>query len=245
MLQRDYLSASAINLFITCPTSFYLKYVLGLDSDDTDLTYANYGTLVHNINENIANGKYFFVDDAIQEYVEGFPSTGMPHDGYFREGILGIEKHWEFCENPEIDIIGAEVRFNTKAFEHIPPFFGFIDLVYRNANGDLVVRDYKTGKPYDEKKIMNQIQPYFYSEACLYLFGEHPKYFEFQFPRFDEVRTVVIDDEFMEFNRLKIQGIWKQIENTTLKANWNPFFCQHFCSCRSSCPLWSNKKGGR
>lgn len=242
-MQRDYLSASAINLFITCPTSFYLKYVLGLDDDETDLTYANYGTLVHNINEKIANGDYFFVDDAVCDYTEGFPSTGMPYEGYFTEGILGIEKHWEFCEAN--DIIGAEVKFNVKPFEHVPPFFGFIDLVYRNKNGDLVVRDYKTGKPYDEKKIMNQIQPYFYSEACLHIFGELPKYFEFQFPRFDEVRTVVIDDEFMDFNRLKVQGIWRQIENTTLKASWNPFFCSHFCSSRSSCPLWQNKKGGR
>ena len=244
-MQRDYLSASAINLFITCPTSFYLKYVLGLDTDETDLTYANYGTLVHNINENIANGDYFFVEDAIDEYVAGFPSTGMPMDNYFDEGIEGIKKHWEFCESPDIDIIGAEVKFNIKPFDDILPFLGFIDLVYINKNGDLVVRDYKTGKPYDENKIMNQIQPYFYSEACLHLFGQLPKYFEFQFPRFDEVRTVVIDEEFMEFNRLKLKGIWKQIENMTLKANWNPFFCEHFCSCRTSCPLWQNKKGGR
>lgn len=245
ILKRDYISASALNLYLTCPTSYYLKYVLGLDTDETDQTYANYGTLVHNICEKMANGEYFFLDEAIEEYQAGFPSTGVDPDNYYEAGLIGIEDTWNFFERDDIQIVGAEVQCTAQPFEHIPKFFGFIDLVYRNENGDLVVRDYKTSKPYTDTQMEHQSQPYVYSEMCLAFFGELPKYFEFYFTRYGKKRTVVIDDEFMEFNRLKLQGIWKQIENTVLKANWSPFFCEHFCSSRSNCPLWQNKKGGR
>ena len=238
--KRDYISASALNLFLTCPTSYYLKYVLGLDQDPTDLTYAQYGTLVHNINENMANGKYLFVDEALEEYMEGFASTGVDEKNYYESGLEGIKNVWEFFEDWKIKVVDAEPQCEAKP---IPKFFGFIDLVYRNDNGDLVVRDYKTSKPYTDKQMEHQSQPYVYAEMCLAKYGELPKYFEFYFTRYNEKKTIVIDEEFMDFWHIRMKGIWKQIENTVLKANWSPFFCEHFCSGRSNCPLFQSKKG--
>lgn len=242
---RDYLSASAINLFLQCPTSYFLKYQLGLELDATDPSYAKYGTLVHEICENIANGKYLFVEEAVEEYIDKFDGCGVNRDTYFEAGIEGINREWDFFEDFRIEVIGAEVKFNVKPFEDIPKYFGFIDLVYRNENGDLVVRDYKTSKPYNDKQLEHQIQPYFYSEACLEIYGELPKYFEFDFIRFDEKKTIVTDEKFLEFNRLRMKGIWDKIVNNILKSNWQPYYCDHFCANRSKCPLYQMKTGGK
>ena len=242
---RDYLSASAINLFLQCPTSYFLKYQLGLETDETDPTYARYGTLVHNILENIANNDYLFEEEAVEEYIKEFPSTGMQMDGYYEEGIEAVKRGWNFFEDFTIERIGAEVKFNVKPFEDIPKYFGFIDLVYRDSNGNLVVRDYKTSKPYTDKQLEHQIQPYFYAEACLAMYGELPKYFEFEFVRFNKKKTIVIDEEFLEFNRLRMQGIWNKIVNNILKSNWQPYYCEHFCANSSLCPLFQMKKGGK
>lgn len=241
---RDYLSASAINLWLTCPTSYYLKYVLEMKECETDQTYANYGTLVHNINENIANGEYLFLEEAIEEYETNFPSTGMHFDNYYENGIEGIKHVWEFFEDFKIELVGAEVKCSVKPLEDVPKLFGFVDLIYRDENGKLIVRDYKTSKPYTEKQMEHQSQPYVYAEMCLAKYGELPAYFEFYFTRFNEKRTIVITEEFMEFNRIRLQGIWKQITNSVLKSNWSPFFCGNFCSVKQHCPLYQAKKGG-
>lgn len=241
---RDYLSASAINLFLQCPTSYFLKYQLGLDQDETDPSFANYGTLVHNILENMANNKYLFEEEPIEEYTNTFPTTGVPVENYFEEGLDAIKRGWEFFEDFKIQVIGAEVKFNVKPFEEIPKYFGFIDLVYRDENGNLIVKDYKTSKPYTDKQLEHQIQPYFYSEACLAIYGELPKYFEFDFVRFNKKKTIVTDEAFLEFNRLRMQGIWNKIVNNILKSNWQPFYCNSFCSSRSKCPMWQMKQAG-
>lgn len=245
---RDYISASSINLFLTCPTAYFLKYEMGMGTEKTNDSYARYGTMVHEICEKMCNGGYLFLDEAEEEYIQGYPNAGLlpsQHDGYYEQGLQGIRNAWEFFEDFRIQTIGAEVKFNVKPFEDIPKYFGFIDLVYRDENGSLVVKDYKTSKVYDEKTLAKQIQPYFYAEACLAMYGELPKYFEFDFIRFGEKRTIVTDETFLKFNRVRMQGIWKQIANRNLKSNWSPFFCENFCSGRSSCPLWQEKMGGR
>ena len=245
---RDYISASAINLWLTCPTAYFLKYQLDMDTAKTDETYAKYGTMVHEICEKMANGSYLFLDEAEEEYVQGYPNVGLlpsQYEAYYEQGLQGIRNTWEFFEDFRYQIIGAEVKFNFKPFEEVPKFLGFIDLVYRDENGSLIVKDYKTSKVYDEKTLAKQIQPFFYAEACLAIYGELPKFFEFDFIRFGEKHTIPIDENFMEFNRLRIKGIWKQIENQVLKTNWSPFFCQHFCAGRLQCPLWQEKMGGR
>lgn len=241
---RDYISASSINLFLTCPTSYFLKYELGLNDDFTDQSYAKYGTLVHEICENMANGKYLFIDEALDEYVERFNSCGVSSpENYYECGIKCIEEKWEFFDDFKKEIIGAEVKFNCKPFENIPKYFGYIDLVYRDEDGNLVVKDYKTSKPYTDKQLEHQIQPYFYAEACIEVYGELPKYFIFDFVRFGKTKTIVTDEEFLEFSRLRMQGIWRKIQSQSFKSNWSPFFCDNFCECRSQCPLYLEKKG--
>ena len=54
-----YLSASALNKYISCPLSFYLYYVEGMQQEDEILEYMDegtYGTIMHEIAEKFYNG---------------------------------------------------------------------------------------------------------------------------------------------------------------------------------------------
>lgn len=56
---KKYLSASALNKYISCPLSFYLQYVEGLQQDDDITEYMDegtYGTIMHEVAEKIYIG---------------------------------------------------------------------------------------------------------------------------------------------------------------------------------------------
>ena len=117
-----------------------------------------------------------------------------------------------------------------------------MDLVYKDENGNLVVRDYKTSKKYSKSQLSKNIQAYFYAEACLALYGELPTYFEFDFVRFGEKTIIMIDENYMKFHRIRIEGIWKQIEMGIRTGKWTGFFCENFCGQRENCPLYQERK---
>ena len=240
----DHLSASGVHLYNQCPLAFFTKYRDKTFTDETNDTYAKYGTLVHGVLENIANGEYMFLEEAIREYVKGFPDCGLTDDmklNYYKQGRQLIEERWE--ELNELDIVGAEVNFKVQPFEEVPNLVGFIDLVYRDEKGRLIVRDYKTSKKYTKTQMGKQWQPYFYSVACKEIFGEYPYKFEFDFVRFNEKNSILITENFIKMGNIVLSGIVKKIEQDLMEANYSPFYCTNFCSCRSICPLYNAKKG--
>ena len=241
----DHLSASSMSLFETCPNAFYEKYVNGLVIDDTTDYYAKYGTLFHDICEGIAKGEIFYDKLAYDKFDIGFVQCGLPDKfkkEYYKQGKEGLKNKLE--ELGKLDIIGTEVKFSFVLEEGMPPIIGYIDLVYRDDKGRLIVRDYKTSKPYDNKKMKKQLQPYVYSIACEELYGEMPYMFEFDFVRFDKRNIVMINENFIRLGKIKLSNIWEGIKKNVPICKYNPFFCQNFCTCRSLCPKYLEKGGG-
>lgn len=244
-MELTHLSASGVHLFTQCPLAFFTKYRDKLTTDETNDSYAKYGTLIHEILENIANGdKYAFIDNAIEHYEREFPHCGLTEQQqeiYYPQGLNTITEHWESLQ--KLDIIGAEVNFKVKRNEDEPPLVGFIDLLYKDEKGRYVVRDYKTSKKYTKAQVAKQWQPYFYSLACKELYGEYPYKFEFVFVRFGQTHSILIDDNFIRMYELMLNGIIDKIKKEITKAVYNPFYCSNFCSCRSICPMYNSKKG--
>lgn len=243
-LSMPYLSASRISLFETCSQSFFLNYVDKVDNtDDTKDFYANYGTLFHDIAEQIGKGNYS-LDLAFQHYDRKFMSCGLPDDirpEYYKLGKKGIEDTYN--ELQELDIVGIEESFKFSLDFTMPPLHGFIDLIYRDEQGRLVVRDYKTSKTYGKTQMDSAYQPEIYALACKHLYGEYPIVFEFDFPRFGTKRQILIDDAFIEMAELKLKGVWKRMQQSHWEATYNPFFCESFCGKKSICSLYLQKTG--
>ena len=245
MTMLKYLSASRIHLFNQCPLSFYLKYKdnSGFVDEVTEY-YASYGTLFHKIVEKIANGEIVYLPYALRLFDEGFPACGIPEKNrkeYYQQGKEGIER--AFNELTNMEILGTEVEFTSYIDFEIPPLYGFIDLVYRDEKGRLIVRDYKTSKVYGKTELDKQYQPYIYAIACKQLYGEYPYMFEFDFVRFDKKKTFMITDSFIKMAEIKIKAVWNRMKKSAHEGNWSVFFCHNFCECLSTCPLYLKKNG--
>ncbi|ARW41728.1 hypothetical protein CHCC14600_0217 [Bacillus licheniformis] len=241
----EYISPSRMSLYNQCPLAYDLKYLktVGIGDETVDW-YADYGTLNHSIYEGIAKKEIVLLEQAFRKFDSDFPSCKVPErnrSDYYKQGREAIERKWN--ELNRLNIVGAEVEFTVPIDFTIPPLHGFIDLVYRDEKGRLIVRDYKTSKPYTKSILNKQYQPYFYSIACKALFGEYPFKFEFDFVRFNEFRDFIVTEKFVKLGEIKIRGTWNKMKSGQYPAIYNPFFCSNFCENRSICPIFQRKNG--
>lgn len=241
----DYISPSRMSLFNQCPLSYNLKYLetVGIGDETTDW-FANYGTLCHDIFEDIANKKVAFLDMAFRKFDEGFPNCRIPEKNrpdYYKQGREAIER--KFNELSSLAIVGVEKEFTVPIDFSIPPLHGFIDLIYRDEKGRLIVRDYKTSRVYTKSILDKQYQPYFYAIAVKELYGEYPFKFEFDFVRFDDYKDFIVTEKFIQLGKIKIKGTWNKMKSGQYPANYNPWFCENFCENRSICAMYLKKKG--
>lgn len=241
----EYLSSSRIHLYNQCGLAFDLKYnkIVGID-DDTVNWYADYGTLHHGIYEDIANKRLFMLEEALRRYDSEFPKCNVPEKErslYYQQGKEAVERKYK--ELNGMKILGVEVEFKFYIDFTMPPLYGFIDLVYEDEQGRLIVRDYKTSKVYGKSELDKQFQQYIYALACKQIFGKYPFKFEFDFVRFNETRDFIITERFIKLGIIKIKGVWNNMKTKPIEANYNPFFCSNFCENRSICPIYLKKNG--
>jgi len=240
-----YLSSSRIHLFNQCGLSYNFKYlqVTGLKDETVDW-FANYGTLMHTVLERIARKEIPLLDMAYREFDAGFPTCNVPDDQkptYYTQGRDSITR--KFQELSTLRILGVEVEFTFHIAFGIPPIHGFIDLVYEDEKGRLIVRDYKTSKVYGKSELDRQYQQFIYSIACKHLYGRYPFKFEYDFIRFDEQKDFIITERFVKLGELKMKAAWNRMKSGPYEPNYNPFFCEHFCESKSICPIYLKKKG--
>jgi hypothetical protein len=242
----EYISSSRMSLYNQCPLSFKFKYieVTGMEDETTDW-YADFGTLCHSVVEDITNKKLLLLDQAIRKYDTGFPACEIPEKNrldYYKQGREAIER--KFSELQILDIVGVEAEFTHTVDFAIPPLHGFIDLIYKDEKGRLIVRDYKTSRVYTKSILDKQFQPYVYPIACKALFGEYPFKFEFDFLRFGETREFIVTERFIKMGEIKVKAMWNKMKSGEYPGIYSPFFCENFCSHRTLCPLYLKKNGG-
>lgn len=240
-MKMEYLSPSRLSRFAQCELSFRFKYIDPPSwEDETTDFYATYGSLVHEILEKLAK-KEIGQFEAINIYNNEFPLCFIPEDKrpeYYIAGKEAIEQR--ALDLQELKIIGVEKEFNFVLDFALPPLHGFVDLIYEDEYG-LVVRDYKTSKVYNGSLMNKQLQPHVYPMAVKEMYGRYPYKFEFDFLRFNDIKSVLIDENFIKLGEIKIRNYWSKIQKSEFPATYSPFFCNHFCEFRSICPAFQLK----
>lgn len=240
-MQMKYLSPSRLSRFAQCELSFRFKYIDPPSVEDkTTDWYAAYGSLVHEIFEKLGR-REISEFQAVQIYNQEFPRCYIPdlqRPDYYSAGLASISQ--KAAELQTLKILAVESEFNVMMDFAIPPLHGFIDLVYEDEFG-LVVRDYKSSKVYDGSLMKKQLQPYVYPMAVKDKFGRYPYKFEFDFVRFNEFKSVLINDAFIQMGEIKIRNHWNRIQKSQYPATYSPFYCNNFCEFRSVCPTFQLK----
>ena len=224
----EYFSSTQIKTYLECPRKYYLKYVLGVpdinsvpdefdESEDSD-----------DILKGDVEGK---ITHAVLEKIHNLSTS---EEDIRRSIILRAKENWllmpadlnRICEVITKNIIsfintpfGIEIfsaqesknEYSIDAIYHDDYLVGIIDRLYRDADGNWNIVDYKTDKinfdQIKEKAEMYKPQLLFYAFLVNILFQQsmvkaslvflklpaHPYHFEFSIQDFDNLRMTLTD----------------------------------------------------
>lgn len=234
-------SFSRLNAFNTCKYMFYITYIEGNRGEDN--SFAQYGTLVHDILEKYATGEYLifelsdkFIDNFNKVITYDFPPNKFVDlkENYFKQGKAYFD-NFDGWEMYKIITAEEEVEFKIDGYK----LGGFIDLLVRNVLTDeLEVIDHKSKSGFKNKEEKNHylLQLYLYSIPIKEKYGQYPNKL-----KFNMFRKGKWEEEEFKYAKLEMAKQWvidtiKNIEKETEFApTKDDFFCKYLCSHRNTC----------
>ena len=136
MADQMTLSKSKINTFIECPRKFKYRYIDEITEEANE--YMLLGSEVHEIAEEIAI-----------ELMEGNDIDdvflNLQYDEELEDHIKGLEKFFHDIYSNDYEIFSVEEYIVDEESN----LNGIVDIVIKNKNDELIIFDYKTGKPRD------------------------------------------------------------------------------------------------
>ena len=155
MTKEMTLSKSKINTFIECPRKFKYRYIDEISEEPNE--YMAFGTAVHEIAEEIA-----------MELMEGNEIDdvflNIEYDEKLEDHIKGLEKFFKDIYSNGYEIFSVEEYI----VDEMSNLNGIVDIVIKNACDELIIFDYKTGKPRNISK--------YKLELCVYKILLESKY---------------------------------------------------------------------
>ena len=238
-------SHSRIGSYLQCPYQFYMKYISGMDG--APMFFASFGSLVHSLLAGYYSGN-LSASQAETEYLIRFPkeATGVVpssdiRQSYFRQGWQAI-KALSPIPGKVLDV-EQFVRFEIGG----RPFVGFVDLVYRDDDGALVIMDHKSAtlKPRSKRKKPTQTdrqldeylrQLYLYAIPIQAKYGSYPDFLEFNCYRSGEH----IKEQFQK-HICDATKDWaaQTIDQIGSEKDWRPnvdwWRCKYICGYYDQC----------
>ena len=248
------LSPSRVESFLSCPLAFRFSSIEKLP--DAPSVSSTRGSLVHRalellfVNpapERTPAALGAAVDTAIAEYRThpDFTLLGLATgeiDRFDAECRALAMNYLEMEDPTRIREIGLELRLEAAVGDLT--LRGIIDRLELDANGELVVTDYKTGRapsPNWERKSLSGLN--FYSFLCESLFGKRPAAIRLMYLSSKETITATPTEQSTKFLTTRTTAVWKAVaaacERDDFRARQGPL-C-NYCSYQQWCPEFGGK----
>lgn len=254
-------SFSRLESFYTCKYGWKKKYIDCEEGEGN--AFAEYGTLMHSLLESYLKGETDVFDLATQ-YEERFdpevPSRFPPNkfvdlrQSYYEKGLNYFESFTDVLDEP-YEVIGVEkqVRFEIAG----KPFVGYIDMLVRDSDGNILMLDHKSasskfnkknGKPaksFEDKMLSYRRQQYLYCKALIDE-GIRPAYLCWNFFNDGIVYRIPFDEteyqEALRWAELTIALIEAETDFDPIECN---YYCKNICDYRHACEhcTWENWGG--
>ncbi len=245
------LSPSRVSSFTTCPMQFRFSSVQRLPEPPGIATTK--GTIVHRAlellfvlpgPERTPAALTRTLTDALDEYSSHPDYVGLGLDDEAAEqfrldcGRL-IERYFDMEDPRAVRDIGLELRMaaNVGALE----LRGIIDRLELDDAGELVVTDYKTGRPpsgnYEQKSLAGV---HFYSFLCEAMLGRRPAKIRLMYLSTGETIETVPSAQSVKFIDTRTSAVWKAIERACHTGDFRPRqsrLCD-WCSFQRWCPAF-------
>lgn len=227
------ISYSRLDTYEMCPSKYFYTYIKKEDRQFGPA--ATLGTIIHSVLEDHVGTELKYSDMLVSmDEHRKIEDPDFQIDNKLYES--GKEMVYEFVErhkDESFDVVGKELPFEIVIGSALVR--GFIDLVLRDANGQLMVVDYKSGRwEVTFKDAPNNLQIGIYALAVSQIFPGEDIYAELYYLRSGRRKGHLFKQEDMDevYNRTleKIQVI---INDQNFKATQNSRPCS-FCDFRKS-----------
>ncbi len=250
------LSPSRVESFLSCPLAFRFSSIQKLPDPPTVATTR--GSLVHRALELLFTlpptdrtpaALDRCTDDALAEYRDHPDYTSLGLDraqaATFEHECRELCSNYLRLEDPQqIREIGLELRLEAPVGELT--LRGIIDRLELDADGELVVTDYKTGRapsPNWERKSLSGV--HFYSFLCESVFGRRPAAIRLMYLKSGEIITATPTDQSTRFMTTRTAAVWKAVATACDRDDFRPrasALC-NWCAYQRWCPEYGGDPG--
>lgn len=245
------LSPSRVSSFTSCPMQFRFSSVQRLPEPPGVATTK--GSVVH-----LALEKLFelpnqqrtpdmlatTLTEALADYATDPDYVGLQLDEpaaarFEKECHKLIERYFDMEDPRQIDAIGLEIRLaaNVGSLE----LRGIIDRLELDADGGLVVTDYKTGRAPSgnfEQKSLSGV--HFYSFLCEAVLGKRPSKVRLMYLSSGETIETTPTAQSVKFIDTRTAAVWKAVERACISGDFRPSkskLCD-WCRFQQWCPAF-------
>ena len=233
-------SFSKISSFHTCLVGFIFTYILKQEQVSNGMS--EFGSFCHSLLEKWAKGE-LEIYELLTEYENNYKDNVTSSFPRLRNGVDMGDAYYDDAYNffstfdgiGDYEIIGVEEHFEIQIDDFI--FNGFIDLILKDKDGNLIVFDWKSKKEFkdDEEEMKYRRQLYLYSYYLYEKHGKHPVSTIFYCFRKQKKYERKFDEKAYEES---IKWMFDTVaEIRKLYCSYDYFFCSQLCSSRNICKM--------
>jgi putative RecB family exonuclease len=227
------MSPSRVESFLSCPLAFRFSSIERLP--EPPAPYSTKGSLVHralellftrpNAERTLQHAESAF-QQAVAEYRldPEFTLLGLDdaaEDAFFADGWVLVEKYFQMEDPTAVRDIGLELRLEAQVGSLT--LRGIIDRLELDAEGRLIVTDYKTGRApsanYEQKSLAGV---HFYSFLCQEVIGRRPAAIRLMYIRTGDIITATPSEQSVRFLTTRTTAVWKAVEKACISGDFRP-----------------------
>jgi putative RecB family exonuclease len=245
------LSPSRVEAFTKCPLAFRFASIEKLPEPPS--IHATKGSMVHRVLEllflqpaaqrTLAAAQLAF-EQASAEYrldpeFTLLGLTAAQQHAFFLDAWSLVQAYFAMEDPTRIHEIGLEIRLEAQVGSLA--LRGIIDRLELDADGELVVTDYKTGRaPGPAYQQSSLAGVHFYSFLCEEVLGTRPAAIRLMYVRTGETITATPSAQSVRFITTRTTAVWKAIERACRSGDFQPRqgpLCRS-CAFQPWCPAF-------
>ncbi len=245
------LSPSRVEAFTSCPLAFRFASIEKLP--EPPVAHLTRGSLVHRALELLfcrrpaerteAAGLEAFAS-AVAEFRSDAEFTGLELDEEAEAAFLAdaealVRRYFTIEDPRRVREIGIELYLEARVGRLT--LRGIIDRLELDHDGELVVTDYKTGRPpYIDREQQRLGGVHFYAFLCQQVFGRRPSRIQLMYLSTGEVIVARPSEQSIRFLPRRTAAVWQAVERACEAGDFRPRvgpLCDH-CGFKPWCPAW-------